>query len=67
VSEARAPDFSHAPHTVAAHEIACAHVEAVLAPERVKALRTQGMAMSDDEAVEYAHAEIARVLAALKT
>jgi hypothetical protein len=66
VSDARAPDFSHAPHTVAAHEIAWAHVEAVLDPERLRALRAEGSAMTDDEANAYAHGTIARVLAQLE-
>jgi len=66
VSAARAPDFSHAPHTVAAHEIAWAEVEAILGPDRIQTLRADGMAMTDEEAVAYTHAAIARVVAALE-
>jgi predicted ATPase/class 3 adenylate cyclase len=60
--EARAPEFAHAPHTVAAREQAIAMTVAALGEARRAELYARGSAMTDDEAVDYATAAIDRYL-----
>src|SRR4029077_16316338 len=62
VGDARHPDFTNSPHHVEAHERAVALVDASLGAERRHALHDQGLAMNDPDAVDYAHAAIARYL-----
>jgi predicted ATPase/class 3 adenylate cyclase len=60
--EALAPGFMHAPHTVSARERAVATTVAALGEARRAELYAQGLAMNDDDAVDYALAAINRYL-----
>ena len=60
--DALAPGYGHAPHTVQRRQQAVATSEALLGATLREELYKQGMAMTDDEAVAYAEAAIARQL-----
>ena len=61
--DARAPEFGHSTHHLAARDGTDAVVESAIHPERRRALRDEGMAMSDADVVACATAAIARYLA----
>jgi hypothetical protein len=60
--DALAPGFAHAPHALEARRQAVATLNTSLGVERREELYKQGVAMTDDEAVNYAQAAIKRSL-----
>ena len=61
--DARAPGYTHAPHTAQAEQDANTTLEAALGVARRHELHTQGTTMNDNDLVAYAHAAITRNLA----
>jgi tetratricopeptide (TPR) repeat protein len=61
-ADAITPGYAHAPHAEEAHQQAIATLETSLGTAGRQELYQQGMTMTDDEAVAYAHAAISRSL-----